>query len=178
MTEPYSRSKFTLAEDERLRSLVSGFGEHNWQAISIRMPGRSARQCTEMWGHYLSPSLNTAIWTPEEDQLLIEKHAELGTRWVQIAKFFPNRTDGMVTNRFHLLHRREIRNEELQRTCDPVLMMMVLGICQPNPSRDDTQPIRAEPDSPSVFKPIPQMELEFDPWPETMEWDFLDFGTD
>jgi hypothetical protein len=57
--------------------------------------------------YYLSPELNTRPWTPTEDALLIEKYLMIGSRWVTIAKFFPNRTDAMIKNRFLMLQRKE-----------------------------------------------------------------------
>jgi hypothetical protein len=175
MRETSFRSKFSIAEDDQLRSLVSHFGVHNWHAISTRMPGRNARQCRERWVNYLSPTLNTSTWSPEEDQLLIEKHAEFGTRWVQIAQSFPHRTDGMVKNRFHVLQRREARDEELRHNCDPILMMMVLSICNQNPTRNESQSINSQPNPPAIIEPISPVDLEFDPWSENMDYEFFDF---
>jgi hypothetical protein len=77
------------------------------------MPGKNARQCRERWINYLKPDLNTEGWTHEDDFLLVQKCAELGRKWVQIAAFFPNRTDSMVKNRFNKLYRRERKQYEL-----------------------------------------------------------------
>jgi hypothetical protein len=49
------------------------------------MAGRTVRQCRERWKYYLEPSINKLEWTPQEDQLLMEKHHDLGPRWAQIA---------------------------------------------------------------------------------------------
>jgi hypothetical protein len=56
--------------------------------------------------NYLAPNLSTAPWTLADDMLLIAKYRELGSRWVQLASFFPHRTDSMVKNRFNMLRRR------------------------------------------------------------------------
>jgi hypothetical protein len=106
-------SKFTLAEDEQLRTLVESIGTNDWCEIAKRMVGRNARQCKERWMNYLSPTLNTAAWTRDEDFLLIQKYTEFGSRWTQIANFFPNRTDSMLKNRFKRLQRREQKRQEL-----------------------------------------------------------------
>jgi hypothetical protein len=107
------RVKFSPGEDERLRNLVETLGTSDWHAIVAQMPGKNARQCKERWINYLSPELNTGAWTCEEDILLIRKHAELGPKWVQIAAFFPNRTDSMIKNRFNKLQRRDEKRREL-----------------------------------------------------------------
>jgi hypothetical protein len=69
------------------------------------MDQKNARQCKERWTNYLSPGINTAAWTRDEEALLIQKYAEFGPRWVAITKFFPNRTDSMLKNRFNRLRR-------------------------------------------------------------------------
>jgi hypothetical protein len=107
------RAKFLPADDEQLRHLVEALGQTDWSAIADRMPGKNARQCKERWVNYLAPSLSTAAWTLEEDFLLIRKYAELGAKWVQIAAFFPNRTDSMIKNRFNKLQRRDQKHREL-----------------------------------------------------------------
>ena len=99
-------SKFSEEEDEHLKEVVSRLGEYDWNLISKEMPGRNARQCKERWSYYLSPSLNTSPWTQEEDNLLLSKQRELGSKWVKISKFFHHRTDAMVKNRFQVLMRK------------------------------------------------------------------------
>jgi hypothetical protein len=108
-----SRVKFSPRDDEALRDLVESLGTSDWPAIVAHMPGKNVRQCKERWINYLAPVLNTAPWTAEEDYRLIQKYAELGPRWVQIAAFFSNRTDSMIKNRFNKLQRREQKRREL-----------------------------------------------------------------
>lgn len=102
----HPKSKFNFDEDAKLRQLVTQLGEHNWPLIASQMPYRNLRQCKERWYHYLAPTINTAPFTQEEDQLLVEKYNELGAKWVKLASFFPNRTDIIVKNRFLVLSRR------------------------------------------------------------------------
>jgi hypothetical protein len=93
--------------------LVEVLGSSDWATIAERMPGKNQRQCRERWTNYLAPTLNTAHWTREEDILLIQKYSEFGAKWVQVAAFFPNRTDSMMKNRFNKLQRREQKRREL-----------------------------------------------------------------
>ena len=106
-------AKFTLEDDDTLRCLVARFGERAWQIVANHMPGRNARQCKERWQNYLSPCINRSPWSSDEDLLLLQKQKELGSRWVQIATFFTNRTDAMVKNRFQVLKRKELREQAL-----------------------------------------------------------------
>jgi hypothetical protein len=158
--ERQPHAKFTASEDTQLRSLVGLFGSHDWYAISLRMPGRSARQCKERWLNYLNPTLNTTAWTLEEDTLLFEKQREYGSRWTQIAKFFPNRTDGMIKNRFNQLHRREARVREVQLQHVPIAFLLMLGLrpATPKPTSTEIQTQTRLQSSNSI--PQPQQESE------------------
>ncbi|OHS95821.1 hypothetical protein TRFO_38024 [Tritrichomonas foetus] len=95
-----SRHKFSQDEDDLLRKLVNEHGATNWRFIAENIPGRSARQCRDRWKNYLMPGISNAPWTPEEDQLLEQKYAEMGSQWSRIAKFFPSRTDINIKNRW------------------------------------------------------------------------------
>jgi hypothetical protein len=98
--EDRRRAKFTVMEDVQLRQLVAEFGVDNWRHIASLIPGRNARQCRERWKHYLSGSGIPRPWTPQEDQILLEKVQFWGPRWTRIATFFGNRTDIEVKARW------------------------------------------------------------------------------
>jgi hypothetical protein len=103
------RAKFSLDEDKQLQSLVEQLGANDWNLIAEAIEGRSPRQCRERWMNYLCPALNTTTWTEEEDLLLVQKFQELGGKWVAMARFFPNRTDSMIKNRFNRMRRRHAK---------------------------------------------------------------------
>jgi len=107
------KAKFAAEDDEKLKSLVGELGENCWSKIAEKMGNRNARQCKERWENYLCPRINNAPFLAEEDELLLRKVNEIGTRWVTIAHFFPNRTDAIVKNRWHVLKRRERKLENL-----------------------------------------------------------------
>jgi hypothetical protein len=48
--------------------------------------GRAGKQCRERWFNHLDPSIRKTPWTEEEDQLILQLHAEKGNRWAEIAK--------------------------------------------------------------------------------------------
>ncbi|KAH0791403.1 Myb-like DNA-binding domain containing protein [Histomonas meleagridis] len=104
---PSIKVKFTEAEDQKLSQLVSIFGPKDWITISKLMDSRNPRQCRERWKNYLNPELRRDPWTPEEDRLLCQKHDELGAKWNKIARFFNNRSDNSLRNRWMLISRRK-----------------------------------------------------------------------
>jgi hypothetical protein len=97
------KRKFTTEEDERLTLIVNQLGESNWKLVSAHMGDRDCRQCRERWKNYLAPTVCKDPWTPEEDRLLEEKYAELGSQWSLLARFFPSRTDVNLKNRWVVL---------------------------------------------------------------------------
>jgi hypothetical protein len=108
-----SKQKFSIEEDNFLFYLVSVHGPSNWKRIASMMHGRTVRQCRERWKYYLKPSINRLEWTAQEDQLLLEKHGELGPQWAQLTPFFHVRTDIDLKNRFHKIQRSAKRMEKM-----------------------------------------------------------------
>lgn len=103
----FSRNTFSAEDDALLLNLVEDSkGKPHWRTISSKMNGKSPRQCRERYKNYLNPSLLHEDWTPEEDELLIVKHKELGNHWIAIAKCIPGRTGNSVRNRWNLLSRK------------------------------------------------------------------------
>ena len=102
------KQKFSPDEDQRLIQLVSTY-KADWKTIANLLGNnRNARQCRDRYVHYLSPTVNRGPWTDEEDQLLMQKYAELGSKWGLMSQCFNNRTDVQLKNRFNLLNRRNI----------------------------------------------------------------------
>ena len=111
----HCKHKFTPEEDERLSMLVKQFGETNWRKIADAMVTRNYRQCRERWKNYLAPNVCRDPWTAEEDRLLQDKYQELGSRWSLIAKFFPNRTDVSLKNRWVVLTSHTVQEKRVRR---------------------------------------------------------------
>jgi hypothetical protein len=101
--------KFTPEEDERLLEIVRENGTKDWILISYLLGTRNPRQCRERYKNYLDPSLRHCEWTPEEDALLMQKYLEFGAKWNKIGRFFTNRSDNALRNRWQLMNRRQQR---------------------------------------------------------------------
>ena len=94
-----------------LKQLVGKYGETEWKIISQVIGTKNPRQCHDRWFYYLTPNINKAPFTEDEDSLLLELLQTYGPRWVQISKYFAGRTDTQIKNRYHVL-KRKIQNDQ------------------------------------------------------------------
>ena len=111
----YKKLKFSAMDDQKLKDLIKLYGDQDWNFIASQMKDRNSRQCKERWEYYLSPTVNNGPWTQEEDDLLIEKFNELGSKWKEIAKFFKFRTNTNVKNRWLLKKRIEEKERNIPK---------------------------------------------------------------
>jgi hypothetical protein len=121
-----TRKMFTRIEDQILKQVVNALGEDHWQQVARFIPGKNPRQCRERWKNYLSPTLNTSTFTPQDDYLLIDLVKRHGNRWSFLKDHFPGRSGASLKNRYCLLENRireyatiqqpsaTLRNEEEQ----------------------------------------------------------------
>jgi hypothetical protein len=70
---------------------------------------KSPKQCRERWLHHLNPELSKEKWTQEENKRLFELQKVHGSRWKEIATFFPKRTDNGIKNQFFSIIRKSLR---------------------------------------------------------------------
>ena len=126
------KKKFSNEDDAKLQKIINEIGTQSWTQVAKAMGDRNPRQCKERWENYLNPAINTSPWTQEEDDLLIQKQLEIGSKWVTIAHFFNHRTDAQVKNRWQMLARKmkKMRSRQQksynvsQQTIQPVQVRM------------------------------------------------------
>jgi hypothetical protein len=104
-----TKVKFSHEEDDRLRALVEQYGTKSWKEVAHSMETRNARQCRERYNNYLKPDLRQDDWKTEEDLLLERKYMEYGGKWNKISRFFLNRSDLSLRNRWMILQRRRAK---------------------------------------------------------------------
>ena len=110
-----AKRPWTTEEDGLLMEAIGKFGTQRWPLIAGHVQrGRAGKQCRERWFNHLSPTVKKGDWTPEEDKVIQEGVAELGTKWSEIVKRLPGRTDNSIKNRYNSQLRREQRRARAQ----------------------------------------------------------------
>ena len=104
--EIHHKVKWTVEEDEGLKRLVQSHGPTKWNKISVNLQAlfgfiRNSTQCRDRWLNHVDPELKTGPWTDHEDKLIFYGQALLGNACVEIAKYFPGRSEISVKNRWY-----------------------------------------------------------------------------
>lgn len=97
----FVKRPWTLEEDQKLAIFVKREGVGKWKQAATLIFGRTGKQCRERWLNNLNPDVRKGNWTPEEDQIITKLYEKYGSKWTQIAKHIPGRTENSIKNRFY-----------------------------------------------------------------------------
>ena len=147
------KRKFTDEDDKKLISVVAELGTRSWVDISNAMGDRNPRQCKERWENYLNPEINNNPWSKDEDDLLLQKQKEIGSKWVIISQFFDHRTDAAVKNRWQLLERRIKKAENLKQRVQVPVKTHIQPIQMPKQEVQNTDFFQMEETQPTISSP-------------------------
>lgn len=80
------KGPWTAAEDKVLVGYVERYGEGNWNAVRKKTGLlRCGKSCRLRWTNHLRPNLKKGSFSPEEERLILELHAQLGNKWARMA---------------------------------------------------------------------------------------------
>ncbi|PNT74485.1 hypothetical protein BRADI_1g15581v3 [Brachypodium distachyon] len=104
------KGPWTAAEDTMLMNHVLQHGEGNWNAVQ-RMSGllRCGKSCRLRWTNHLRPNLKKGSFSPQEELLIAQLHAQLGNKWARMASHLPGRTDNEIKNYWNTRCKRRQR---------------------------------------------------------------------
>lgn len=100
-----AQPKFSDAEDKKLKDMVSRLGTNNWSIISKQFKDKTPKQCRDRWRNYVDPELRHDMWSVEEDEMLIEKFKQIGSKWTVMMKYFNHRSSNDIRYRWMKLSR-------------------------------------------------------------------------
>ncbi|KAF4400034.1 hypothetical protein CsatB_011430 [Cannabis sativa] len=104
------KGPWTANEDEILRTYVQQHGEGNWNAVQKHSGlSRCGKSCRLRWANHLRPDLKKGAFTNDEEDLIINLHAQIGNKWARMAARLPGRTDNEIKNYWNTRVKRRLR---------------------------------------------------------------------
>ncbi|XWS30841.1 hypothetical protein CRYUN_Cryun23aG0025400 [Craigia yunnanensis] len=104
------KGPWTADEDKKLINFILTNGQCCWRAVP-KLAGllRCGKSCRLRWTNYLRPDLKRGLLSENEEQMVIDLHAQLGNRWSKIASHLPGRTDNEIKNHWNTHIKKKLR---------------------------------------------------------------------
>ncbi|XP_057764556.1 transcription factor MYB14-like [Salvia miltiorrhiza] len=100
---------WTAEEDQILINFITQNGHPNWRALP-KQAGllRCGKSCRLRWMNYLRPDIRRGNFTKQEEDSIIQLHAQLGNKWSVIASRLSGRTDNEIKNVWHTYLKKRV----------------------------------------------------------------------
>ncbi|XP_042386150.1 transcription factor RAX2-like [Zingiber officinale] len=87
-------------EDKQLKEYIEKHGHGgNWITLPRRAGlNRCGKSCRLRWLNYLKPNIKHGCFSGDEDWIIANLYASIGSRWSVIASHLPGRTDNDIKN--------------------------------------------------------------------------------
>ncbi|KAJ0616843.1 putative transcription factor MYB-HB-like family [Helianthus annuus] len=94
------KGPWSSEEDAKLKEFIGKFGTGgNWIALPQKAGlKRCGKSCRLRWLNYLRPNIRHGEYSDEEDRIICNLYASIGSRWSVIAAQLPGRTDNDIKN--------------------------------------------------------------------------------
>ncbi|XP_078432124.1 transcription factor MYB61-like [Wolffia australiana] len=137
-TQKLRKGLWSPEEDDKLYNYIMTFGVGCWSIVPTQAGlQRCGKSCRLRWINYLRPDLKRGAFSPEEEELIITLHRDLGNRWSQISAYLPGRTDNEIKN----LWNSTIKKKLLQHGVDPITHHPLNKTKLESPSKPVVEPL-------------------------------------
>jgi len=115
------KGHWTEKENDILINWVKNKGPIKWTECSKLITGRTGKQCREHYLYILTKD-NKKIWSVEDDFKIFYLIKKYGTNWVKISKFFLDRNENQIKNRFYCTSKKFICEKENMEKKNKILI--------------------------------------------------------
>jgi myb proto-oncogene protein len=120
------KQNWTAFEDKILLMVVGSYGRRNWKAIASQLPKRTASQCYMRY-NIIKTEFTKGMWTPEEDEYLLELVKTNGKKWSILADLHvAKRTGKQIRDRYVNYLDPELNREPFTDIEDNMLIELYL----------------------------------------------------
>ncbi|XP_022887849.1 transcription factor RAX2-like [Olea europaea var. sylvestris] len=100
-------------EDAQLKVFIEEYGTGgNWIALPQKAGlKRCGKSCRLRWLNYLRPNIKHGEFSEEEDRIICNLYATIGSRWSIIAAQLPGRTDNDIKNHWNTKLKKKLINK-------------------------------------------------------------------
>ncbi|XP_076928596.1 uncharacterized protein LOC143592596 [Bidens hawaiensis] len=104
------RGPWSPEEDAKLKEFIDKHGTGgNWIALPHKAGlKRCGKSCRLRWLNYLRPNIKHGEFSEDEDRIIYNLYASIGSRWSIIASHLPGRTDNDIKNYWNTKLRKKL----------------------------------------------------------------------